>query len=193
MRGISTIVFLPVLFVSVMVHRGLLAQEPEKSASGTTASPRAQTEMAKLIHALAGSWSLQLSTPTHGGAGSGTEVWRVGPGGNSLIEEYHSTGDEGEISGLGVAWWDKSAGRFQVVWCDNTDPGGCSTIKNGARWEGGDLTALHEWEEAGKKFTLREVFSSFTENSFTQTLYQSESGSDLNKILTIRATRKEGP
>jgi hypothetical protein len=187
MSQICKTVFLVALFTPVIVHRGVLAQQPA-AASGSQVQP----ELARLIRAFSGIWALQLSTPK-GPAGSGTEVWRVGPGGNSLIEEYHSTGGEGEINGLGVAWWDKSAGRFQVLWCDNGEPAGCGTIKHGAGWEGGDVVALHEWEEGGKKLTLREVFSGFSENSFTQTLYQGESGGELKRILTITATRKKVP
>lgn len=188
-----------VILLAFFAARVLLAAGPEKSVSRSVArsgsSPEAQTEMAKLIRVFAGSWSIRLISPngqTEKQAGSGEEIWRAGPGANSLIEEYHSTGDEGEISGLGVFWWDKSAGRFQVVWCDNTDPGGCATITRGARWEGGNLVLLNEWEASGKKSTLKEVFSGFTENSFAQTLYQGDSGGDLKKIVTIKATRKDG-
>lgn len=118
---------------------------------------------------------------------------RAGPGGLSLIEEYHSTGDEGEISGLGVAWWDKEAGRFQVTWCDSTNSSACSAMKKGARWEGNAVVAENEWEDAGKHFVFKEVFSNLAENSFTQTLYQGEAGSDLKRLATIVATRKTAP
>jgi hypothetical protein len=78
-----------------------------------------------------------------------------------------------------------------VVWCDN-DPKGCGIIKHGAQWEGGSVVALDELEEGGKQVTFREVFSGFTENSFTQTLYMGEPGGELKKVLTITATRKAG-
>jgi hypothetical protein len=65
----------------------------------------AQAEINKLIRAFGGSWFIQLSfAPSEqmpkGGSGNGEEIWRAGPGGNSLIEEYHSTGAGGEVSGL---------------------------------------------------------------------------------------------
>jgi hypothetical protein len=74
MRRIAKVVFPAVLFVSVMFCRVLPAQEAEKSASGTASGPYAQTEIARLIGALAGSWSLKLTSPAGKDAGSGTEV-----------------------------------------------------------------------------------------------------------------------
>ena len=45
----------------------------------------------------------------------------------------------------------------------------------------------------GKRFVFKEVFSNLAENSFTQTLYQGEAGSDLKRLATIVATRKPAP
>ncbi len=67
-----------------------------------------------LIKTFAGSWAIHLSSDGfhgegNGSAGNGEEIWRAGPGSNSLIEEYHSTGTEGEIAGLGIFWREESA------------------------------------------------------------------------------------
>jgi len=182
-----------IFVVSTDVHLTLTAQRIETYAVADTASNQIPTPLARLIHALAGSWSIKISYPKErknaGEVGSGTEFWHVGPGGNSLIEEYHSTGQEGEIFGLGIAWWDANTDRFRVVWCDSTDSAGCSEMKHGATWEGDTVVMLHEREERGKKMLLKEVFSEITENSFTQTLYLGESGADPEAIVTIHATR----
>ena len=161
-------------------------------------NPRAAPQLERLMEALSGRWSIAITVEPNehmpkGGKGQGEEIWRSGPGGLSLIEEYHSTGDEGEISGLGVAWWDKEVERFQVTWCDNTNSSSCSVMKKGARWEGNSVVAENEWEDAGKHFVFREVFSNITENSFTQTLYQGESTGTLRRLATITATRKIAP
>jgi hypothetical protein len=64
-------------------------------------------QIGELIRALFGTWSIQLAfSPSEnmstGGSGVGEQVWHPGPGGLSLIEEYHSSGADGEVSGLGV-------------------------------------------------------------------------------------------
>jgi hypothetical protein len=132
-------------------------------AQRATTQPSSQVE--RLAKALSGTWSITLNVEPNehmpkGGVGKGEEVWKPGPGGLSLIENYHSTGDEGEITGLGVAWWDEDAQRYQVTWCDNGNPTGCMVMKHGAKWVGNEVVAMNEWEEGGKKFVFREIFFS---------------------------------
>lgn len=167
-------------------------QSSKPAAPSTLTQP--SPEMQRLVKSFVGTWSITLRVEPNeklprGGKGEGEEVWKPGPGGLSLIEDYHSTGDDGQISGLGVAWWDESAQKYQVTWCDSGNPAGCGIIKNGAKWEGSQVVALDEWETDGKKVMFKEVFSDITPMSFKQTLYQGESGGELKKIETIVATR----
>lgn len=81
-----------------------------------------------------GTWSTQVKyEPTsempNGGTGAGTEIWRPGPGGRSVIEEYHERNEKGEVEGLAVARWDAKAQGQRFVWCDNSIPDGCYVSK----------------------------------------------------------------
>jgi hypothetical protein len=169
-------------------------------SSGAIAPPLPQPnpEIKRLVEAFSGAWSITVKVEPNeslpkGGVGTGEEVWRPGPGGLSLIEDYHSTGDEGEISGLGVAWWDHDAQRYQVMWCDSSNPQGCIVMKQGARWEGREMVATDEWAKNGKTLAFKEVFSDITPTSFKQSLYQRESGGELKRIVTILATKVTTP
>lgn len=162
----------------------------------TMPAARPSPEMERLVKALAGTWSITLNVEPNehmpkGGVGKGEEIWKPGPGGLSLIEEYHSTGDEGEMSGLGVFWPGSQPSTMQVVWCDSTKPNGCGLMKGGARWQGSRVVLEDESQADGRKVIFREVFSDMSLNSFTQTLYQGESADDLKTFLTIKATRKD--
>src|SRR6266566_6631414 len=89
-----------------------LGEQPSKSQVGKPPLPQPSPEIERLVKAFSGAWSIALKIEPNeskpkGGRGQGEEVWKPGPGGLSLIEDYHSMGDEGEIYGLGVAWWDK--------------------------------------------------------------------------------------
>jgi hypothetical protein len=181
---------------------GQPATKPEvqssKQRSDSATQPQPGPEIERLVKTFSGTWSIAIEIePSErmpkGGGGQGEEVWRPGPGGLSLIEEYHSSGDEGELSGLGVAWWNKDEQRYQVMWCNSSNPAGCIVMKHGAKWEGNQVVAEDESEIAGRKFRFKEAFADITENSFTQTLYQGELGSDLKRLLTITATRKKLP
>jgi hypothetical protein len=135
--------------------------------------------MRSLIKAFTGSWTLHLSSNgseggVSGDAGSGEENWRAGPGSNSLIEDYHSTGTEGEIGGHGIFWHEGSEKGFRVFWCDNTSPVACRTLSSKADWSEGRLVMSEERYEKGKKHIFQETFAFDTPDSFTQTLSRGE-------------------
>jgi len=123
----------------------------------------------------------------NGGTRAGTEIWRLGPGGLSVIEEYREKNEKGEVEGLGVAWWDAKAQVQRFVWCDNSITGGCYVSKEVAKWDGESLVWKEEQENAGKKRMYSEVFRNITPTSFTQLL-----GEGLKTTVTIRATKLSG-
>jgi hypothetical protein len=142
-----------------------------------------------------GKWSTQVRyTPNpempNGGMGEGTEIWRSGPGGLSVIEEYHEKNEKGEVEGLGVAWWDAKAQGQRFVWCENSNPDGCYVSKEVGKWEEGSLVWKEEQESAGKKRVYSEVFRDITPTSFTQVLGEGEPGGALKTTVTIRATKQ---
>ena len=153
--------------------------------------------MRSLTKALAGKWSIREKyepdewTP-NGGVGQGEEVWRSGPGGFTLIEEYRSQTPGGETFGLALTWWDRVKG-FQGTWCVHTNPKGCDIDPGapGPKWDGKQLIIDTEFAREGKKFVWHEVFSDITPTSFTQTADIGESGGRLKRWITIHATRIE--
>jgi hypothetical protein len=125
----------------------------------------------------------------NGGIGRGEEVYRPGPGGRSLIEDVHLKDSTGESTGLGLAWWDEKAQGYRAVWCESGIPGGCIVMSRLARWEGDQFVLGDETERMGKRYSFKEVISDMTAASFTQTLYAGESGGELKRLMTIRATK----
>jgi hypothetical protein len=173
---------------------------PEGKPSGPVAAmpvpaePRPGPQMEKLLRALEGTWSIKETlapnaTSPNGVTGEGSIVWRTGPGGFSVIEDYQSREGPHEVAGLGVFWWDEAAQGYRTIWCDSTNPGGCINFKNVVRWEGSQLVLSEDYEVNGKRFTFKEVFADISPASFTQTLYGGESGKELNVDQTIHATK----
>jgi hypothetical protein len=181
------------------------ADGQDKSARATTdsqntaATPeKPQLEAAKVLRALEGRWSIveELApdaTSPNGGKGEGHELWRPGPGGYSVVEEYQSREGNRDISGLGLLWWDDAAQGFRTLWCDSTNPGGCISFKNVLHWEGSNLVLVEDYEIKGKKFTFKEVFGDITLQSFTQTLYGAAAGAPLKVDQVIYARRMAAP
>jgi hypothetical protein len=158
-------------------------------------SDSTDTAMKQFVRSLSGKWSIQFEISAtadlpKGGTGHGEEVWKSGPGDLSFIEEYHSVGDEGEITGRGTFWWDEHLHRIQVLWCANYLPGGCEIMSEGASWDGNRLILKNRWESGGKTHFVKEVFSDISSTSFTQTIFQGESFEKLNITYVFHA-RKE--
>lgn len=167
---------------------------PSKStAKNDEAKPAPQLE--KLIRSLAGEWSTdETYEPSEflpkGGKGHSIDSYRPGPAHLSLIEEYHSKGDAGDSSGIGIIWWDAEAERFSFVWCDSyTVDRGCRVSSQSGSWEGNSYVQTDEHTVSGKRLFEREVWSNFTPNSFTQTLYVGDAPERVKRFVTIEAKR----
>ena len=172
--------------------------EPDKKSSssqqagGNASTPRSQ--ITRLLRSLEGTWSIKdelapdKNSPS-GKTGTGTIVWRPGPGGHSVIEDFRSMQGDQEVTGLGELWWDGALNGYHTIWCDSTNPGGCIDFKNPARWEGSKLVLQEDYELNSRKFTFREEFSDFTATTFTQTLYGGPVGAPLKVDEIIHATR----
>ena len=170
----------------------VVAQEAQQKSIGTTRQP--SPEMQRLFNTFLGTWRItEKIEPSeampNGGAAEGTEVYRAGPGGVSIIEEIHLKESTGEISGLGIGWWDEKAHGYKALWCDSQNLNGCILMAHFAKWEGDQFVLRDEFEKNGKKFNFKEVFSEIKPASFTQTLYQGEAGKELRKLATIHATK----
>jgi hypothetical protein len=155
----------------------------------------AHPQMQHFAKSLAGNWSIEFTvkpaeTLPKGGVGHGYEVWKPGPGGLSFIEEYHSVGDEGEITGSGIYWWDQHLNRITVLWCASYLQSGCEILSEGASWEGEDRLILkNRWEAEGKSHAVKEVFSDISEASFTQTIYEGENFDRLRVAYVFHAKK----
>lgn len=155
---------------------------------------KAGAEVERLLKAMQGTWTItdtlapDAKNP-EGVTGTGTIVWKAGPGGYTAVEEFRSKQGDLDVTGLGVLWWDEAAKGYHTVWCDSTNPGGCISFKNVVRWEGEQLVLVEDYEINGKKFTFKEVFGDLSPGTFTQTLYGGEPGKDLKIDQTIRATK----
>jgi hypothetical protein len=170
-----------------------LTAQPTATVAAQTSEATPGAEIEKLLRAFEGTWAINETfapgpSMPNGATGKGRIVWRPGPGGFSVVEDYQSKQGARDVTGLGVFWWDESAGGYRTIWCDSTNPGGCISFKHVARWEGSQLVLVEDYEMNGKKFTFKEVFGDITPGTFTQTLYGGEAGGNLKVDQVIHAT-----
>jgi hypothetical protein len=211
MKGIG----LSLLAIGLCLAPTLPRQADEKTKtsspakSGTQSSPlqtsnsgvpQPAQEILTLTAALEGTWALTekyepIYLTPKGGEGTGEQVFRAGPGGFTLSEDYHSNTPAGELFGFGVLWWDQTKG-IQHMWCINIFPTGCEMFpappQPGPRWDGKQLVIHIEGAKDGKKVVWHEVISDITPHSFVQTADIGESGGQLKRWFTIHAVRSRG-
>ena len=151
-------------------------------------------EMTKLIKMFSGTWtSAEKFEPgpmmPKGGSSTGSAVFKAGPGGNSLIEEYSSPhGAMGPFQGHGVTWWDAKAGAYKGTWCDSM-ANDCmvSTMK----WDGDKLVAAPvETDMGGQKMTMTSQYSEIKPDKITFEMGMGPSADKAQKTMTIVYTKK---
>jgi hypothetical protein len=165
-----------------------------QNAKSAPTMPKLKIPGPEAQNLMLGTYSTRIEYPPDqkmpkGAVASGTEIWRPGPGGYSVVEEYHEQGPAGNTEGFAIAWWDQQAQGQRFVWCDSTSPKSCSLSKSVAKWEGDRLVYVEEEEISGKKVVRSEIFSDITATSFTQTLKDGPSGAELRTVVTIHATK----
>jgi hypothetical protein len=142
-----------------------------------------------------GTWALQLKVEPSAGrpkgeVATGREIWRAGPDGKSVIEEYSQKSSDGEFELLSVGWWDEKEKGQRFLNCDSSQEHGCELSKEVARWEGNSLVYTEEREEKGAKVVRQEIFTDIQPMSFTQILKSGPSSTELKTEVTINATKQ---
>ena len=189
------------LFIAITMAAVCVAQDaPAKSAKKKVAPAKSEMagmpmakpgpEMQKLTKMLAGTWNTTESFEVtemmpQGGKGTGAAVIKPGPGGMSLVEEYHSHGGLGSFSGHGVFWWDEKAKGYRNVWCDSMTPGGCAVANGLGNWEGDSLVFNDEQEMMGKKMAMKNELKP-DGGAIVLTMSSGDSADSMKKVGTIR-------
>ncbi|HEV2399599.1 MAG TPA: hypothetical protein VGS27_21825 [Candidatus Sulfotelmatobacter sp.] len=169
------------------------------NAQSLTSAPKPSAEIAGLTKALDGKWVLSVkfepsATVPNGLVNSGEETWRPGPGGFTLLEEEHLRTPEGDLSLLGILWWNTANKALHGMECQNLLPYTCDV--KGAQndvtmnWDGKQFVIDEiETSKSGKKSAWHEVWSDITPNSFTQTGEYGDPGGPRKRLFTIHATK----
>jgi ketosteroid isomerase-like protein len=161
-------------------------------------SSQPNQELQNLIKALSGEWSLSVKFEPNtsipdGLTNTGTETWRAGPGGFTLLEEEHLRMPKGDVFLLGVIWWNAQTNSFHGMECQNPLPYTCdvrgSLTDITMSWDGKPFIIDEQETHDGKKTVWHEVWSDITPTSFTQTGESSEPGGPRKRLFTIHATR----
>jgi hypothetical protein len=132
------------------------AEKPGAAASAAPAAKPGVTEMERLKFYL-GEWDYTETYPKsafypEGGKNTGVYASKLGPGGNSLINTFHSQGPAGDFEGLLVMTWEAREKAYKAYVFGNGFPG--ALVETG-QFEGEALAYRSEFPVEGGVVKLR--------------------------------------
>lgn len=137
-----------------------LAKRPNNSAEQSKAaeSLKAIPEMDRLKFYL-GEWDYTETYPksamySDGGKNTGLYTSKLGPGGNSLVNGFHSRGPAGDFEGLLVMTWDPKERVYKAYLFADAVPG---AIVETGQFEGDDLVFRSVFTAGGATMKLKNI------------------------------------
>lgn len=177
-------------------HSGKASKKSGQSQAATGMATKQASEMQKAIQAVHGTWAtrgVMEKSPMmpNGGSDTGTAVFKPGPGGLSMIQDYHSKGALGDFHGMSLIWFDPKDQMFHSMWCDSMTPSGCADSGTG-KWEGDKIVLNTKMDVGGgKMMDMRATLGPFEGNTFQYVEEMGDNG-QYNKFMTITYTKKSG-
>jgi hypothetical protein len=203
MRGILALCAVALLTVSAMAQDKPAAKaakpatpKQQQAMGGMPPMPKPSPEMQKMTKTFAGKWTAVVKAEAMGSMpaseSKGDATFVRGPGGMSLIEDFHTEGGMGSFRGHGVTYWDDNAKSFAGIWCDTMSPKGCDNAGT-SKWEGDKVVGYMEMpDETGKVQKYRMTYSDIKPDSVTFTM-EMPGGGSYKTMMTIVYTRPAPP
>lgn len=138
--------------LTIMVCTAAWSARQQKSAPAAESAPKPAPQMERLKFYL-GEWDY-TETYAKGAKNSGVYTSKLGPGGNSLINGFHSQGPVGDSEGLLVMTWDAKEDAYKAYAFGNDFPG--ALVETG-QFEGDALVFRSEISAGGSTLKLRNV------------------------------------
>jgi hypothetical protein len=168
---------------------------PPARVDGTTrqdAQQKASPEMDRLQKLYLGAWDYTETyskTPFYpqGGSDAGVYTSEPGPGGNSIVNRFHSHGAVGDFEGLLVITWDSKEKTYKSYVFGSEFPG---CIVQTGQFEGDALVFRSDFAAAGVKLTLRNVTRVSAVGKIVSEEYIAAEGSTEVLMVRVDATRR---
>jgi hypothetical protein len=149
-------------------------------------------EMQRLSKLYAGRWEYTETYPKsafspNGGVNTGVYTSELGPGGNSIINRFHSKGPVGEFEGVMVMTWDAKEKAYKAYVFGDSFPG--AVVETG-QWEEDTLVYRSEFSAGGMKFALRNATKFLTDKTLTSDEYSSANGAPEKLLVHVEAVKK---
>lgn len=163
-----------------------------RSPAKVSAAPGAAPEMLRLQKFYLGTWQYTETYPKsafapNGGQNTGTYTSELGPGGNSLVNRFHSQGPVGDFEGLLIMTWDPNEKAYKSYIFGNDFPG--AVVETG-NFEGETLVFRGGMTIGEKTISMRTNARIDEKGKMIVEEYSSTGHAPESLVLTVVATRK---
>jgi hypothetical protein len=171
-----------------------VAAEPDKAAAKPSAAPMAMPGKAEMerLKFYVGDWEYTENYPKSkmspdGMTNTGIYTSKAGPGGNSLINTFHSRGPAGESEGLIVMTWDAKESAYKEYVFGTDSPG---AIVGTGTFAGDTLVFRSELGFGGRTMKLRNTTRLTAEGNIESAQYASVNDGPERLLVQVVAARK---
>lgn len=139
-----------------------------------------------------GNWTYTETYPKsalapQGATNTGTYTSKWGPGGNSLVNTFHSKGPVGDFEGMLVLTWDLAESKYKAYVFGDSFPG--AIVETGA-FEGDKLVFRGELPAGGAKLQIRNVTWLDPSGKLISEEYMSRNGGPETLLVKVEANKQ---
>jgi hypothetical protein len=168
-----------------------LAKRQEKSAAQNPAPKPGAAEMERLKFYL-GEWDYtetysKSKELANGGQDTGVYTSKLGPGGNSLINTFHTQGPFGDFEGLLIMTWDPKEQAYKQYGFANNFPG---AIVETGQFEGDALVFRGEFTMGVTKIAVRNSTRLVAPGKLVSDEFSSANGAPEKLFLRVEAKKR---
>ncbi|HZI59048.1 MAG TPA: hypothetical protein VFF39_19860 [Verrucomicrobiae bacterium] len=165
--------------------RGNQAASPA-SAPAAQAKPGGE-EMKRIGSLYVGNWAYSETYPKSGAKNTGVYTSKLGPGGNSLVNTFHSKGPVGEFEGMLVFTWDLAENKYKAYVFGDAFPG--AIVETGA-FEGDKLVFRGEFPAGPTKLQIHTVTWLDPSGKLISEQYMSRNGGPETLLVKVEASKE---
>jgi hypothetical protein len=163
----------------------------DKQASNTPSAPAAEAKPGaaemKRLGFYVGNWTYTETYPKSGAKNTGVYISKPGPGGNSLVNTFHSKGPVGDFEGMLVLTWDLAESKYKAYVFGDAFPG--AIVETGA-FEGDKLVFRGEIPAGGAKLAIRNVTWLEPSGKLISEEYMSRNGGAETLLVKVEASKE---
>ncbi len=165
----------------------MIGQSPEtKPAQAQESKAKPGAAEMKRLGFYPGEWTY-TETYSNGAVNHGTYTSKLGPGGNSLLNTFHSQGPVGDFEGMLIYTWDLAEGKYKAYVFGGDFPG--ALVETG-EFEGEKLVFHGELGGGGAKVQLRNVTWMASPGKLVSETYMSRAGAPEKMIVRVEASKQ---